>query len=86
MKHTEISLSSAESEIHALASIEVLADYIQTLRESLCLPTPVLELMCDNKAAIVLATGEGSWRTKSATNKVYAVKEKVLWEVGSFVC
>ena len=36
-----------------------------------------LALMCDNAAAIVLATGEGSWRTKSAANKVYAVKEKV---------
>ena len=36
-----------------------------------------MELMCDNTAAIVLATGEGSWRTKSAANKAYAVKEKV---------
>ena len=36
-----------------------------------------MELMCENTAAIVLATGEGSWRTKSAANKVYAVKEKV---------
>ena len=25
----------------------------------------------------MLSTGEGSWRTKSAANKVYAVKEKV---------
>merc|ERR1711895_181404 len=77
MKQTEVSMSSAESEVQALASTEVLADYIKTLRESLCLPTPVVELMCDNTAAIVLATGEGSWRTKSAANKVYAVKEKV---------
>ena len=44
---------------------------------SLCLPTSAIELKCDNTAAIVLATGEGSWRTKSATKKVYAVKEKV---------
>ena len=36
-----------------------------------------MELRCDNTAAIVLATGEGSWRTKSAANKVYAVREKV---------
>ena len=36
-----------------------------------------MELRCDNTAAIVLATGEGSWRTKSAANKVHAVKEKV---------
>ena len=36
-------------------------------------------MKCDNAAAIVLATGEGSWRTKSAANKVYAVKEK--WTV-----
>ena len=43
MKQTEVSLRSAESEVQALASIEVLADYIKTLRESLCLPTPVME-------------------------------------------
>ena len=36
-----------------------------------------MELRCDNTAAIVLATGEGSWRTKSAANKVNAVREKV---------
>ena len=77
MKQTEVSMSSAESEVQALASTEVLADYIKTLRESLCLPTPMMELRCDNTAAIVLATGEGSWRTKSAANKVNAVKEKV---------
>ena len=35
-----------------------------------------MELICDNAAAIVLATGEGSWRTKSAANKLHAVKEK----------
>ena len=40
-----------------------------------------MELRCDNTAAIVLATGEGSWRTKSAANKVNAVREKV--EAGS---
>ena len=53
------------------------------LRESLCLPTPRVELKCDNTAGIVLATGEGSWRTKSAANKVHAVKEKV--EIGSLI-
>ena len=42
MKQSEVSLSSAESEVQALASTEVLADYIKTLRESLCLPTPKL--------------------------------------------
>ena len=77
MKQTEVSLSSAESEVQALASTDVLADYRNTLRESLCLPTPGVELKCDNTAAIVLATGEGSWRTKSAANKVHAAKEKV---------
>ena len=77
MKQTEVSTSSAESEVQALASTEMLADYVTTLRESLCLPTPTIELRCDNTAAIVLATGEGSWRTKSAANEVYAVKEKV---------
>ena len=77
MKQAEVSVRSAEREVQALASADVLADYVKTLRESLCLPTPMIEIRCDNTAAIVLSTGEGSWRTKSATNKVYAVKEKV---------
>ena len=37
----------------------------------------MVRIKCDNTAAIVLATGEGSWRTKSAANKVHQVKEKV---------
>ena len=77
MKQTESSISTAESEVQALASTEVMAEYIRTLRESLCLTTPVVRIKCDNTAAIVLATGEGSWRTKSAANRVYQVKEKV---------
>ena len=76
MKQTEVSVNTAESEVQALASADVLADYVKTLRESLCLPTPMIEIRCENTAAIVLSTGEGSWRTKSAANKVYAVKEK----------
>ena len=77
MKQTDSTISTAESEVQALAITEVLAEYIRTLRESLCLPTSVVRIKCDHTAAIVLATGEGSWRTKSAANKVYQVKEKV---------
>ena len=36
-----------------------------------------MEIRCDNTAAIVWATGEGSWRTKAAANKVSAIREKV---------
>ena len=77
MKQSEVSSSSAESEVKALAMAAVLAEYVSTLRESLCLPTPVTEIRCDNTAAIVLATGEGSWRTKAVANKVDAIREKV---------
>ena len=77
MKQSEVSPSSAESEVQALASTAVLAEYVRTIRESLCIPTPTIELRCDIIAAIVLATGEGSWKPKSAANKVYMVKEKV---------
>ena len=41
MKQSEVSISSAESEVKALAMTSVLAEYVSTLRESLCLPTPV---------------------------------------------
>ena len=33
--------------------------------------------MCDNKAAIVLSTVEGSWKTKALANRVYYVREAV---------
>ena len=77
MKRSEVSVSSAESEVQALAMTGVLADYVSTLRESLFLPTPTMEIRCDNTAAIVLASGEGSWRTKAAANKVNAIRERV---------
>ena len=77
MKQSATSLSSAESEVQALAMAGVLADFVSTLRESLCLPTQVMEIRCDNTAAIVLASGEGSWKTKAAANKVAAIRERV---------
>ena len=54
MKQSEVSMNTAESEVQAVASTVVLANYIKALRESLCLPTPIMELMCDNTSAIVL--------------------------------
>ena len=69
--------STADSEVQAVATTEILADYIKALRESVCLPTPVLRMRCDNAAAIILSTGEGSWKTKSTANKVIAIRELV---------
>ena len=76
MKQTESSISTAESEVQALASTEVMAEYIRTLRESLCLSTPVVRIKCDNTAAIVLATGKGSWRTKSTPTEYIKSRRK----------
>ena len=70
-------LNIAESEVHACACTANLADHVKTLRESLCLATPNVEIRCDNSAAIILASGEGSWKTKSAANKVYYLREQV---------
>ena len=60
-----------------IAHTEKSATFIKTLRESLCLPTTRMDIRCDSAAAFVLATGEGSWRTKSAANKVYGVRGQV---------
>ena len=70
-------MNVAESEVHACACTANLADYVKTLRESLCLATPNVEIRCDNQAAIVLATGEGPWKTESAAKKVYYLREQV---------
>ena len=55
----------------------VSVEFVKALRESVCLDTRFIEIRCDNKAAIVLATGEGSWRTKALANKVYNIREQV---------
>ena len=73
-KQATISGSSAESEVQALALTETVADFVKTLRESMFIPTPMVTIRCDNNAAKVLATGEGSWKTKSTANKVARVK------------
>ena len=87
MKQADVSMNTAESEVQAVASTVVFADYIKALRESLCLPTPIMEIMCDNTSAIVLSTGEGSWRTNLAATNVYAVKENVkCGKIDDFVC
>ena len=80
-KQAKSVLNTAESEVYACACTTNIADYVKELRESLCLATPTMEIMCDNEAAIVLATGEGSWKTKSASNKVYYLRELVAFEV-----
>ena len=36
-----------------------------------------MELKCDSTSAIVLATGDGSWRTKPLANKVCSIREQV---------
>ena len=80
-KQAKSVLNTAESEVYACACTSNIADYIKELRESLCLPTPNVEIRCDNEAAIVLATGEGSWKTKAASNKVYYLRELVKFEL-----
>ena len=77
IKQATISGSSAESEVQALALTETLGDFVKTLRGSMFIPTPVVMIRCDHSAAKVLATGEGSWKTKSTANKVARVKEQV---------
>ena len=74
-------LNVAESEVHACACTSNIADYIKELRESLCLPTPNVEIRCDSEAAITLATGEGSWKTEAAANNIYYLRELVAFEL-----
>ena len=81
MKQTMVSRSTTDSEVQAVATTEILADYVKALRESVCLPTPVIRMKCDNAAAIILSKGEGSWKTKSAANKVCAIREMVEAEL-----
>ena len=76
-KQPQVAKSTADSEVTAMAATAILGDYVKSLRESLVIPTTTFELECDNRAAIVLGTGEGSWKTKALANRVQSVKESV---------
>lgn len=50
------------------------------------MPTRNVEIRCDNTAAIILATGGGSWKTKSAASQVYGIKKQVdFWYLEAYV-
>ena len=52
-----------------------MAENVKALLCSMRVPVELINVMCDNKAAIVLSTGEGSWKTKALANRVYYVRE-----------
>ena len=48
-----------------------------SLRESVGLPLLEVKIRCDSRAAIVLASGEGTWKTKALANRVSWIREAV---------
>ena len=50
---------------------------MKALLESMLIPVGRFVVKCDNRAAIVLASGEGSWKTKALASRVQGVKEGV---------
>ena len=51
---------TADSAVAAMAPTAILGELVNVLRVSMMIPTPIVEIPCDNRAAIVLAIGEGS--------------------------
>ena len=49
----------------------------ESLRESVGLPLLEVKIRCDKRAAIVLAYGEGAWKTKALANRVPWIWEAV---------
>ena len=62
-KQPQTAKSTTDSEAIAMAATCILAEYVKVLRESVCLSLSDVRIKCDNRAAIVLATGEGTWNT-----------------------
>ena len=51
-----------------------MAEGLSSLLTSMGLPHDVPTLCCDNKGAIALTQGEGSWRTKTLVAKMRAIR------------
>ena len=70
-KQAQVPKSTADAEVTALSASLNIAENGKALLCSMRVPIEIINVMCDNKASIVLATGEGSWKTKSLANRVY---------------
>ena len=64
--------STAEAEVEAIAVGERMLGAASATLESLGFPVAP-EMVGDNTAANLVASGQGSWRTRSLTTKVHAV-------------
>jgi hypothetical protein len=76
-KQPQVAKSTADAEVTALSATLGMAENVKALLCSMRVPVELINVMCDNKAAIVLSTGEGSWKTKALANRVYYVREAV---------
>ena len=69
--------STADSEVTALAGSVIVGEYVKALLESMLIPIHCISVKCDNRAAIVLSSGEGSWKTKALANRAQGVNNAV---------
>ena len=68
--------STAEAEVEAIAVGERMLGATRATLESLGFPMSP-EMLGDNTAANLVSSGQGSWRTRSLTTKVHAVRSRV---------
>ncbi|CAK0886282.1 unnamed protein product [Prorocentrum cordatum] len=68
--------STAEAEVEAIAVGERMLGATRATLESLGSPVSP-EMLGDNTAANLASSGQGSWRTRSLTTKVHAVRSRV---------
>ena len=74
MRKSINAFSTIETEAQALVDLMQMAEGLSSLLTSMCLPHDVPKLCCDNKGAIALTQGEGSWRTKTLVAKMRAIR------------
>ena len=74
MRQSLDAFSTIETEAQALVDLMQMAEGLSSLLTSMGLPHGVPQLCCDNKGAIALTQGEGSWRTKTLVAKMRAIR------------
>ena len=73
MRQSLNAFSTIETEAQALVDLMQMAEGLSSLLTSMGLLHDVPKLCCDNKGAIALTQGEGSWRTKTLVAKMRAL-------------
>ena len=82
-RQSVVARSTAEAEVTALAMGHAMVEGLEAVLHSMCIEPGLPTLFGDSTASICLANRQGSWRTRSLSNKAAGLRSRL--DLGSLI-